>query len=95
MSKYGTNWGDVVKVGDKEYVRTDLRHPKLKGLEGKRVEITFPPGKAVDWRGEVARYQIGQTTGPHVNSLLLHNRRSRGGDLIRADWPIESVRVIE
>lgn len=92
MSKYGRNWGDVVMVGDKQFTRTDMRHPKLAGLEGYRVEITF----ADDWdyRGKVIRANVGQTMGPHVTSLLLHNARSLGGEAVKATTDIVSVKVI-
>ena len=61
-------------------------HPKLRGLEGSRVEATL--------YGERVRFQVGKSTGWIPCHLQIHNSRSTGGGSIRPDADLGDVVVI-
>lgn len=60
--------------------------PALVGKEGKRVEAVV--------NGERKRFKVGRSTGWLPCHLMLHNRRSRGGDAVMS-YEIKDVRIID
>lgn len=62
-------------------------HPQLMGLEGRRVEVTYPEGRT-------ERFNVGKSTGWMPIHLHIHNRRSRGGHAISPREIYTSVRVV-
>ena len=62
-------------------------HPKLIGLEGKRVEVTYADGRT-------ARFKVGRSTGWIPIHLRIHNARSLGGMAVDVSEVFNSVRVI-
>lgn len=61
-------------------------HPALRGLEGRRVEVTM--------HGEKVRFQVGRSTGWIPCHLQIHNARSSGGGAISRDTQISNLRAI-
>ena len=61
-------------------------HPKLRGLEGCRVEA--------DLYGVRSRFWVGKSTGWIPSHLEIKTRRSRGGDAISPEQDLGDVVVI-
>lgn len=61
-------------------------HPLLKGLEGKRVEVTSSV------TGETRRFWVGKSTGFVPCHLEIARRNCLGGEAVTADF--DSVRVL-
>lgn len=61
-------------------------HPRLKGLEGYRIECTR--------YGEKVRFWVGKSTGWIPSHLAIHNSRSRGGDAISLNESLDDIVII-
>lgn len=82
---------DLGDIADDDFRRTGVRcecglNPRLRGSEGRRVEVT-------EHNGTVRRFQVGRSTGWIPCHLELYNRRSRGGVAISPD-DFKNVRII-
>lgn len=62
-------------------------HPKLKGLEGYRIECIR--------NGEKVRFWVGKSTGWIPSHLAIHNTRSRGGDAISLNDTLSDIVIIQ
>lgn len=62
-------------------------HPRLIGLEGRRIECTL--------YGEKVRFKVGKSTGFIPCHLALHNARSTGGEAISAGENLGSIKIIK
>lgn len=61
-------------------------HPKLKGLEGYRIECTR--------YGKKVRFWVGKSTGWIPCHLAIHNSRSCGGDAISLNEELNDIVII-
>ena len=83
---------ELQNVARKRFEETKVRcesglNEKLKGLEGKRVEVVYTSG-------EKERFYVGRSTGCIPCHLVIKKINSIGGASVTSDENIKSVKVI-